>query len=326
MKSAVQPSDRDGRRRAAAERARARILAIRADSAVRPAEWERDVTVIVKTFERPCCAAQCLESVRRHYPTLPVLVCDDSREPLFADGAEPVAGVVWRTLPFGAGHTLGAGRNFLVRQVTTPLFFLADDDHVFTRHTRLGVLHRVLHRHGLDIAAGLQGKGDYGLAIFEERGDTVYQKFHLYHEELEPGAVRCDRVPNTFLARAARVREVGWEERVHAAEHTDFFLRATRAGLRTGLVGYVYVDHDRSCEEPAGWLGNWFGRWLPHRDRYYAWLRGGGDQAGPGAREREEEFVLRKNGVKAIVHESNRGLRRSLEAKLGTPYYDRPPG
>jgi GT2 family glycosyltransferase len=323
MKPSVSPLD--ARARAVLAAARARIRTLAPTPPAQAAAWWSDVTIIVKTFERPACIAQCLASIRRFYPTLPVLVCDDGREPLFADGFEPVEGVRWLTRPFSAGHTLGAGRNHLLRNVATPLFFLADDDHVFNPHTRLDVLHGVLHRHGLDIIGGSQERGDCSFATFKERDGFVEQHFHVYHEELEPGAVRCDRVANTFLARTARVRAVGWEERVHGAEHSDFFLRATRAGFRTGFVGYVYVDHDRSCEQATGWSGRLFGRWLPHRDRFYAWLRAGGDQAGADARQREQEFVLKKNGVRAIVHFSNQGRRAALEAKLGSPFYGRPP-
>ncbi|HEY1794426.1 MAG TPA: glycosyltransferase family 2 protein [Opitutaceae bacterium] len=303
-------------------RARRQIRALAGIPATRG--WEKEVTVIVKTFERPACVAQCLASVRRHYPSLAVLVCDDGREPLFGEGEEPSPGILWTTLPYEAGHTLGAGRNHLVDRVRTPFFFLADDDHVLGPHTRIDVLHAALGRHSLDICGGSQGKGDYSFAVFEEGDGVVRQVFNVYHEELEPGIVRCDRVPNSFLAGTEAVRRVRWEERVYAAEHTDFFLRATRAGLRTALVGYVYVDHDRSCEERSGLLGKLLHRWLPHSDRSYARQRGGAGQ-GRSPRELEEEFVLKKNGVRAIIHVGNRGLRRGLEARLGDPYYGRPP-
>jgi hypothetical protein len=305
--------------------ARAAIRALPGRSEPPEGSWARDVTVIVKTFERPTCIAPCLASIRRQCPALPILVCEDSREPLFVNDEEPVAGIRWLTLPFAAGHTLGAGRNLLVRHVATPLFFLADDDHGFTAHTRIDALHAVMRRHALDIVGGAQDRGDYGGAIFRQEGDAVYQRFHEFHEELEPGVVRCDRISNTFLARTDRVRAIGWEERVHATEHADFFLRASRAGLRIAQVGYVYVDHRRDWEIPTGWAGRWLGRWLPHRDGAYAALRRGEDVQGPGWREREAEFVFRKNGIRTIVDVRNRALRAPLEAKIGTPYYDRLP-
>lgn len=314
----------DPQQRKKLEEARRAIRNLNGKTPGRAAEI-KDVTVIVKTFERPACVAMCLTSVRAYYPTVPILVCDDGREPLFADGEEPAPGIRWLTLPFEAGHTLGAGRNHLLGRVATPLFFLADDDHAFTACTRLDLLAGVLRRHALDIAGGAQDRGDYGGAIFERKGDLVYQRFHEFHEELEAGVVRCDRVSNTFLGRTETVRAIGWEERVHGSEHADFFLRASGAGLRIAQVGYVYVDHRRDCETPTGWLGRFFGPWLAHRDRAYAWLRRGGDRAGADWQERETEFVHKKNGIRAIVDVRNRARRAPLEARIGTPYYDRPP-
>ncbi len=308
----------------ALETARSRIRGL-AGAVTNPELGGLELTVIVKTFERPACVAMCLASVRAHYPAVPILVCDDGRETLFSDGEEPSPGIRWLTLPFEAGHTLGAGRNYLLGKVATPFFFLADDDHAFTPHTRLDLLAGVLLRHRLDIVGGAQDRGDYGGAVFERKGDLVYQRFHEFHEELEPGVVRCDRISNTFLARTEAARAIGWEERVHGSEHADFFLRASGAGLRIAQVGYVYVDHRRDCETPTGWLGRCFGRWLAHRDQAYAWLRRGGDQAGPDWLEREREFVHKKNGIRAIVDVRNRGQRAPLEARIGTPYYDRPP-
>ena len=43
---------------------------------------ERDITVVVKTFERPECLRRLVSSIRRFYPGIPVFVVDDSREAL----------------------------------------------------------------------------------------------------------------------------------------------------------------------------------------------------------------------------------------------------
>ncbi|MFC1791555.1 glycosyltransferase family 2 protein, partial [Gemmatimonadota bacterium] len=121
--------------------------------------WAEDVTVVIKTFERPRCVSQLLRSIRKYFPTIQVLVCDDSRTPLFGDRELPLPGVTWLTLPYELGHVVGAGRNYLADQVTTPFLFLCDDDHVFTEGTRLDLMHRFLTNSGYDLVAGAQGKG-----------------------------------------------------------------------------------------------------------------------------------------------------------------------
>jgi hypothetical protein len=301
---------------------------IRAIASVAPADapaFISEITVVVKTFERPACVAQCVVSIRRFYPGIAVIVCDDGRETLFGNDEEPIPGVRWITVPFESGHTIGGGRNVLLRAVTTPFFFLADDDHVFTPGTRLDVFYGVMRRHRLDIAGGAQGKGDCTIAVFEERGDVVLQRFHVYHQELEPGVVLCDRIANSFLGRTARVNSVGWEDRIYGGEHSEFFLRTSRQGFRTAFVGYVYVDHDRSRETATGILGRILGPLLPHRDRVYAWLTRGGDQPGEDAKALARRFVLEKNGIRALTHIPNRHLGRRLRKQLAEPFFDKPP-
>jgi GT2 family glycosyltransferase len=309
-----------------ASQARAELLAFGASLAPRAPEgpWVRELTAVVKTFERPCCVVRFLRSLREQHPTLGVLVCDDSREPLFADRSEPLPGVTWLVLPFEAGHTLGAGRNHLVANVKTPFLFLSDDDHVLTPGTRLREMLDFLKEHGYDLVGCAQGRRGYGAASFEQRGDVVYQHFGRHRGLVTPGVVRCDRVSNVFVARTEALRRVLWEDRVYANEHADFFLRATREGLRIAQMGGAFVEHDRSCEAPSGWLSRLFGPLLSHRDGRYRALRlgrGEGSDGSPARRARElyRRHVLEKNGIRAIVDVNRRSERRALEQLIGPP-------
>jgi GT2 family glycosyltransferase len=314
----------NGENEEALSQMRDRIESLATHAGSTPLPGPEGVTIIVKTFERPRCIVNFLESVRRHYADIQVMVCEDSRVPLFEDGAEPSPGVHWLTLPFSAGHTLGAGRNHLVGRVTTRRLFLADDDHEFTVHTRLDLMAQIMDRHGLDIVGGAQDRGDYGGAIFERKGDVVFQRFHEHHGLIEPGLVRCDRVSNTFMAATAAVDEVGWEENVYGGEHAEFFWRATQGGLSIAQVGYVYVNHRRDLEEASGWSGHLFGWLRGHRDLQYYRLRQGEDQAESRA-ERQRRHVLTKNGIQRFKDVRNRRQRARLEALIGTPFYDAPP-
>ncbi len=313
-------------RRELAARARAELLAAGAGgtSAAPEGPWVRELTAVVKTFERPCCVVRFLRSLRRHYPTLGVLVCDDSREPLFPDRCEPLPGVTWLVLPFEAGHTLGAGRNHLVANVKTPFLFVSDDDHLITPGTRLPAMLAFLQESGYDLVACAPGRHSYGAATFDQVGDVVYQRFHEHRGLVAPRVVRCDRVSNVFVARTEAVRRVLWEDRVYANEHADFFLRATREGLRIAQMGGAFVDHDRRCEAPSGLVGRLLGRLLPHPDGRYRALRlGGGPETGGSrarrARELYRQHVLEKNGIRAIVDVKRRSARRDLDRLIGPP-------
>jgi hypothetical protein len=285
-------------------------------------DWTRDVTIVATTFERPRCVFQLLTSIRRFYPAIPVLVCDNSPQPLFENGAALSPAITWLTPPPGLGHTVGAGRNHLIEHVRTKYFFLADDDHVFNAHTDLQAMYRFLERRGYDLVGGCQGKDDYGTAVFEQRGDVVYQHFYRHHGLIEPGVVRCDRVSNTYLARTEAVRQVRWEHRVYANEHAEFFLRATRQGLKIAQMAGVYVDHKRDCERATGLLGRVFGRFLPHRDRAYHRLMVGANVFGirsKKARELETRYCFQKNGIRRIESVSHPEEKTTLKKLLTCP-------
>jgi hypothetical protein len=279
-------------------------------------EWSRNFTFIATVFERPLCIVQLLESIRAYYPTVPILICDMSREPLFNNQQEIHPGITWLTLPFENGHTVGLGRNHLLEHVNTPMFFLCDDDHVINRNTDIKPMHDFLQYSQYDIIGGCQGKDDYGTAVFESDNDVVIQHFYRYHTELEKGIVSCDRISNTFLARTDAVRKIGWEERVFANEHAEFFLRASRETLKIAQMADTYVDHKRNCEKATGVLGKILRKFLPHRDREYHSLMVDADNAlgrrSEKARRLEEKYCFEKNGIRTIKSISRREEKKSF--------------
>ena len=95
------------------------------------AEVASRVTILIKTFQRPRTVNAAIASIRRFYPTVPIIVADDSGEPTpIRDNS-----VVVHRLPFDSG--VSKGRNFLFSHVRTKYFLMSDDDNLFTRHTRL---------------------------------------------------------------------------------------------------------------------------------------------------------------------------------------------
>ena len=97
-----------------------------------------DITVLIKTFERPKSCAALLTSVRQFYPDIPIVLVDDSKTPFRATG-EHVTSI---HLPFDSG--VSKGRNAGVEKVQTRYTFLCDDDCVFTRDTDLNHLQKLL--------------------------------------------------------------------------------------------------------------------------------------------------------------------------------------
>ena len=280
--------------------------------------WTDQVTVVIKTFERPFCVVQLITSLKEHYPTIKALVCDDSRTPLFSDQEEPVSGIRWLTLPYELGHTLGAGRNFLLEQTDTPYFFLCDDDHVFTTGTHLEEMYEFLSNYDYDIVGGAQGRKEYGCAVFEYIDGRVDQVFYQHHGLITERVVACDRVSNSFMGKTDIINHVRWNDQVYAHEHADFFLRAKNAGTRIAQMGKTFVDHKRDCEITRNLAGHLFGRFLPHKDVLYRKMRLGKDQK-QSAKQLYQHHVLNYHQISTIRDVYSRKSRRALEKLIGKP-------
>ncbi|KAF4803952.1 beta-1,4-N-acetyl-galactosaminyltransferase 1 [Turdus rufiventris] len=116
------------------------------------------VTVATKTFLRYDKLRGLIASIRRFYPSVTIVVADDSQRP------EPLSGphLEHYLMPFGKGWF--AGRNLAVSQVTTKYVLWVDDDFIFTPRTRLEKLVDVLERTSLDLwgqrLGGMPGSQD----------------------------------------------------------------------------------------------------------------------------------------------------------------------
>jgi hypothetical protein len=181
----------------------------------------RQVTPLVKTFERPRIVRRLVASIKRLYPALHVVVVDDSRAPTQLAGVETI------TMPYDSG--ISAGRNEGLSRVATPYVLVLDDDFVFYRHTRLAPALALMEGHPeIDIMGGrlieLPLRRARPLpfgAIFETAATPLFPLGSLL------GGLRVvDKVPNFYLARRDRLALVGWDPQLKRMEHADFFTRA----------------------------------------------------------------------------------------------------
>ena len=178
-----------------------------------------DVTALVKTFERPAILQRLLRSLRDAYPTLAVLVVDDSRHPINLRGP----GLRTLALPYDVG--ISEGRNRGLEQVTTEFFLLLDDDFVLTRRTGLVDALALMRGHPqLDIMGGQI----HNLPTYEHglRGENRNCFGGIPGPAEIGGLPHFDRVTNFFLARKHRVQTIGWDAQLKLLEHSDFFRRA----------------------------------------------------------------------------------------------------
>ncbi|XP_075863548.1 beta-1,4 N-acetylgalactosaminyltransferase 1 isoform X1 [Microcebus murinus] len=212
------------------------------------------VTIATKTFLRYDRLRTLIASIRRFYPTVTVVIADDSDKPERISGPH----VEHYLMPFGKGWF--AGRNLAVSQVTTKYVLWVDDDFVFTARTRLERLVDVLERTPLDLVGGAVREISGFATTYRQLlsvepgapglGNCLRQKRGFHHELVGfPGCVVTDGVVNFFLARTDKVREVGFDPRFSRVAHLEFFLDGL-GSLRVGSCSDVVVDHASKLKLP----------------------------------------------------------------------------
>ncbi|WP_432558821.1 PqqD family peptide modification chaperone [Granulicoccus sp. GXG6511] len=181
-----------------------------------------NVTLVLKTFERPAVLGRMLRSVRRVYGG-PVIIADDSRVPFVTD--DPLVRVL--RMPFDSG--IGAGRNALLDAVDTEFVFLADDDmHLMPDFDLARPLAYLERNAEVDVVGGrvihlpLWRTADYSSArLYAYRGEPRVREGVVID-----GLPVSYKVPNFYVARTERVRAVGYDDQLKRQDHNDFFTSA----------------------------------------------------------------------------------------------------
>ena len=235
-----------------------------------------DVTILIKTLERPEQLINQLHSIKRYKFNGPIVIADDSKVPYKERilSIFPDLNITYICLPFDTGTA--EGRNKMLEQTHTPLFVLCDDDFIFEPRTRIPVMRKILLENKLDILGGVfrqyntrrrkerikfyisnlflrlnilipsTGLFDYH-AGFDLEGNVCKMKKIPY---IEPFTI-CDITHNFFIAKTEMVKSFGgWNPILKGGEHQNFFIRAKLKGLRVATTRQCGVVHDRWSKPP----------------------------------------------------------------------------
>ncbi len=219
-------------------------------------DLESDVTVLVKTFERPDALRRLVASIRQLYKRMPIIVVDDSREPL-----DPLPETIsdYVHAPY---NSLGAagGRNLGLTRVETPYVLVCDDDMVFERRTDVGRMLFSLETTRFDLVSCVWLDFDPWKGIcrgprrFE--GTLDIEDGVLVHRL---GATRgtfdglpvFDIVHQFFVASVERLGPDPWDAELNLSEHYELFLSLKERGLLSTRLPDVVVEHRQ--ERPPGY-------------------------------------------------------------------------
>ena len=206
----------------------AAVAVTAAVDAVRYRKLERpsladDVTICVKTFERPETIERFVRMARKVFDGR-IIVADDSRTPWRSD--DPLVDVL--ELPFNSGVPFG--RNAALAEVKTPYVIIADDDLVFTRatHWKNSILFLEQNPDVDAVAATLVELPKwYSLKTDSAELLTGHAPPKIPFGTLIGGLAVQRKTPQVYLARTESIRKVTWDEDLRMVDHSDFFSRAS---------------------------------------------------------------------------------------------------
>ena len=191
--------------------------------------------------------AQLIGSIRKRYDS-PILVAYEGEHIHAAVGPENE-----HYLRLITAQGLSAGRNALVRAVTTEYTMMIDDDVLFDARSNVSRL--VAHLEddpGLALVAGCYEQHDCYAFNFSLIGD---RRMHTVPVEYIAGAQelwRAQLVHNAFLARTTVLRAHPWDERQHLMEHETFFAQLAAAHINVGFDSSVIITHRAHPESQPG--------------------------------------------------------------------------
>ncbi len=198
-----------------------------------------DITIVIKTFERPYAVKRLVRSIKRRYPKANILVVNDSKNPSSLDGVDNLI------MPYDTG--ISAGRNAALDRIKTQYLLLLDDDFVFSRRQKLGFLISQMEEHDrIDILGG-------------RCIDLPFCIIHGFQNIPVPSSVEpktplnlmlgenrvVDKVQNYFIARTESIRRIRWNNDLKVLEHTEFFTRA-RGQITTAFRDDMLVLHAKT--------------------------------------------------------------------------------
>ena len=236
-----------------------------------------DVSILIKTLERPQQLINQLHSIQKYKFQGPIIIADDSKSPYKSEilALFPQLNITYINLPFDTGTA--EGRNVMLEHTTTEFFVLCDDDFIFEPRTRIPLMRKMLVENNLDLLGGVFRQ--YNLKSRKDRFKFNISKWFLklnilipatnifeYHASFDVNGhicsmkkvpykdpfTLCDMTHNFFLARTEKVKSFGgWNPILKGGEHQNFFIRAKNKGLKVATTRTCGVVHDRWSPAPA---------------------------------------------------------------------------
>jgi len=194
----------------------------------------KNTTAIVISFLRPGYTKACVESLRKMYPEVSILVGENAEHhPELAKVCEEY-GAKYIQLPFDSGVCVG--RNMLLKHVETEFVLVGDDDFFYEEQTGVDRMVKFMENHpeadligGRVIQDGVvrnyQGSIERYANYLNTKPIKLDEAEFAYDSASGLRYIKCDLTFNFFVARVARIKDIPWDEEIKVAyEHLSWFI------------------------------------------------------------------------------------------------------
>ena len=180
----------------------------------------------IKTIIRFDKTEQQIASIRKLYPSIPILVTDDGHMDE-SDRYKHMKNVHYYYMGFDRG--ISAGRNALVSLAKSEFIVLMDDDMIWESSFSLNVaIHRLIITKASILTFGLSDRGPYMGHLFKD-DDILHLCLFDSHKKLSfrvnefPQCYRSDIGLNLMVAKRSFLIEHPWPEQYKLGEHPIYF-------------------------------------------------------------------------------------------------------
>ena len=219
----------------------------------------KDTTIIITTFLRPDCLKRCVESIRRFYPEIEIIVADNgSPDPYLKRTLIEAHKCRYLDLSFDSGASFA--KNAALNVTESKYALIIDDDFEFTKETKLEKFKIVLEcDETLGVVGGnpLTSNGRAGtrgsrLLTNEEKG--IFWRFPIEEpvwKEIEKIKYYYADYTRQFLL-IKNVPDIRWDDDLKIGGlHVAFFLNLKfHTNWKVAYIPEVEVTHHRSHTSP----------------------------------------------------------------------------